>query len=116
MQHLSLITDRWTSQVNEAYTAVTCHFIDEDWTLRAPVLITRSEGKLHTAENLAQKLETTMSEFGLEGMVTNTVIDNAKNVTNAVGVNNASHLQCFAHPLNLVVKGSGRGESCDKKR
>ena len=70
--------------------------------LLAPVLITRSEGKRHTAGNLAQELKTTMSEFGIEEKVTNIVTDNTKNVTNAVEVTNASHLPCLTHSLNLV--------------
>ena len=39
VQHLSLTTDCWTSRANEAFTTVTCHFIDQEWELKASVLM-----------------------------------------------------------------------------
>ncbi|GFR60261.1 zinc finger BED domain-containing protein 1 [Elysia marginata] len=102
--HVSLTTDCWTSRANEAYTTITCHYINDDWELRAPVLLTRSEGKRHTSENLASELRSAIEEFYISDKVTTIVTDNARNIVNAVEALNIRHVPCFAHTLNLIIK------------
>ena len=54
---VALTQDRWTSCATESFLAVTAHFIDPQWNLKAAVLQTKKVEGSHTAENIAQSLE-----------------------------------------------------------
>ena len=100
---VSVTTDHWTSIATDAYTTLTAHFIDDDWILHSPVLLTRSSDMRHTSENLHQELQEAFIEFGIERTVACIVTDNARNITNAAKMSH-NHHPCFAHTLNLAVK------------
>ena len=100
---VSVTTDHWTSIATDAYTTLTAHFIDDDWILHSPVLLTRSNDVRHTAENLHNELQEAFREFDIERKVACIVTDNARNITNAAKMSNDHH-PCFAHTLNLAVK------------
>lgn len=51
VQGLALTTDSWTSIVNQAYMAVTAHYVSEDSRLQTHVLIVEPLEERHTAKN-----------------------------------------------------------------
>ena len=103
VQSVSVTTDSWTSNATESYTTITAHYIDGDWKQKSKVLSTRSEGKTHTSENLAQELLDCFKEFEIEDKVNYIVTDNASNITKAASQLKTHH-PCLAHTLNLAVK------------
>lgn len=52
-----LTTDCWTSRTTTCFMAVTCHFIDESFTLSSFLLDCFSFTERHTADNLAAELK-----------------------------------------------------------
>ena len=109
---LSVTTDQWSSRTNEGYTTITAHFIDDDWKLHSPVLMTRHKAQRHTAINLANELEASFAEFDINDKVTAVVTDNASNITAAITrLENVEGRQaCFAHTLNLCVRHALTGD------
>ena len=63
---VSVTTDQWTSKAHEGYTTITGHFIDSQWEMHSPVLLTRSKPQRHTGLNLAAELEEAFEEFSIE--------------------------------------------------
>ncbi|XP_060760348.1 zinc finger BED domain-containing protein 4-like [Neoarius graeffei] len=101
-----LTTDMWTSRATEAYLTVTCHIIDENWQMQAYVLETSSFSGKHSADNICSELKRITDEWGITTRIQAVVTDNAVNVVAAVHRAGWAHYPCFAHTLNLVVKGS----------
>ena len=58
-----LTTDAWTSRTTTSFMAVTCHFIDEHFTLSSPLLDCFSFTDRHTADNLAAELTKICEEW-----------------------------------------------------
>ena len=56
VDHVAITTDCWTSQANECYITVTCHYITEDFALKSAVLATTPLLKTtnHNAVNIAE--------------------------------------------------------------
>ncbi|XP_053145884.1 E3 SUMO-protein ligase ZBED1-like [Hemicordylus capensis] len=75
-----LATDCWTALSTECYMTVTCYYI-EDWELQSAVLHTESMAERDTAENLAEKLNSTAERWGLAGRVLACVHDNASKMS-----------------------------------
>ena len=106
VESVSVTTDQWTSRAHEGYTTITAHFIDSNWEVKSPVLLTRAKPQRHTAVNLAKELEEAFDEFSISDKITAVVTDNAANIKCAVSrLGNIEDGQsCFAHTLNLCVK------------
>ena len=75
---IAITTDQWTSRANEGYTTVTAHYLNDDWTLASPVLMTRASGQRHTGENLATELDGVFNVFQIKEKVITATTDNAK--------------------------------------
>ncbi|XP_049939053.1 E3 SUMO-protein ligase ZBED1-like [Schistocerca serialis cubense] len=108
---VSLTTDIWTSLNSEAYIAVTGHFINTNWCLKALALETFRFPEKHTALNISEALDNTISKWNVENKVVSITTDNASNMTAAVqlihsGNIDMQHVPCLAHTINLVVKSS----------
>ncbi|XP_049831115.1 E3 SUMO-protein ligase ZBED1-like [Schistocerca gregaria] len=93
----------------EAYIAVTGHFINTNWNLKALVLETFPEK--HTTLNISEALDNVISKWNIENKVVSITNDNASNMTAAVqlihsGNIDMQHVPCLAHTINLVVKSS----------
>ncbi|XP_073729768.1 E3 SUMO-protein ligase ZBED1-like [Misgurnus anguillicaudatus] len=101
-----LTTDCWTSRTTTSFMAVTCHFIDEDFTLSSSLLDCFSFTDRHTAENLAVELKKVCEEWKITNKVVACVSDNASNIKAAIRKAEWRHLPCFAHTLNLIVRES----------
>ena len=106
VESVSVTTDQWTSRAHEGYTTITAHFIDNNWQVKSPVLLTRAKPQRHTAVNLAKELEEAFDEYSISNKITAVVTDNAANIKCAVSrLGNIEDGQsCFAHTLNLCVK------------
>jgi zinc finger BED domain-containing protein 1 (E3 SUMO-protein ligase ZBED1) len=79
---LALTTDSWTSCGLDSYVTVTAHFIDEDWKMVSCIMATRSMEEKHSAENLANRLfSTVVTDYKLEKSNICAIIhDNAANM------------------------------------
>ena len=104
---VSLTTDTWTSSATESYITVTEHHIDSKWEMHSNVLVTRAMLERHTGENIAAKLKSCVSEFGVDQKVSTVVHDNARNMENGLSVcEDWDDLSCFGHTLQLCIKPS----------
>ena len=56
---VSLTTDGWNSKATESYITTTAHYMTDDWELREKVLETVTLNEAHTAQNLADCLDST---------------------------------------------------------
>lgn len=110
--YCALTSDIWTSRQALGYITVTCHFIDSSWKLRSMVLSTSHLTNDHTAENIADVLQSIAEEWGIDNKVVAIVTDNASNIVAAVRLSGWKHIPCFAHTLNLVVTDSLASDSC----
>lgn len=101
---VALTTDCWTSLTAESYITVTCHWM-EDWEMKSAVLLTKGMPKSHTADNLAEKLNDAVDDWGLTGRVVACVHDNARNIVLANNPDRVNWMSvaCYAHTLQLAV-------------
>ncbi|CAG2202961.1 unnamed protein product [Mytilus edulis] len=101
----SLTTDTWTSTATESYITVTEHHITDNWELKANVLCTRAMPERHTGDNIANKLQSIVSEFELDGKIDTCVHDNARNMECAGNkCLEWGDFGCFGHTLQLCIK------------
>uniref|UniRef100_H3AH25 HAT C-terminal dimerisation domain-containing protein n=1 Tax=Latimeria chalumnae TaxID=7897 RepID=H3AH25_LATCH len=101
-EKVAITTDSWTA-LNQSYVTITCHFIRQ-WKMESVVLQTRTMPERHTAENLADMLNTAAETWNLKEKITTCVHDNASNIVLA----NTALLEwesnpCFAHTLQLAI-------------
>ena len=117
VENLAVTTDQWSSRNNEGYTTITAHFIDDNWNIHSPVLMTRHKPQRHTAINLANELAEAFEEFQIKDKVTAVVTDNAPNITSAVSkLDQVEDRQaCFAHTLNLCVQHAIKNDETTQK-
>lgn len=100
---MSITTDTWTSNSTRSFITVTEHHIDHKWDLHSNVLVTREMPERHTGENLAENLKSTVSEFKLDGKISTTVHDNARNMICASEKCNWDNLNCLVILYNYVL-------------
>ena len=123
---VSLTTDCWTSLTQDGYMTVTAHYVDENWAHKSAVLDTSPVGRLpnddedddeteedagrptgpqrHTAEALANQLQTVAVDWDIHEKVVAVVHDNASNCTHIAEALDATDVPCAAHTLQLSVK------------
>ncbi|XP_053713114.1 zinc finger BED domain-containing protein 6-like isoform X2 [Synchiropus splendidus] len=106
---VALTTDVWTSVPAEAYLGVMCHFVGEDWSMQSYSLSTTLLEDGHTAEIIAEWLESVVASFDISPDKINAVVhDNSANVVAAVKILSDKHgwtsVACAGHTLNLVVE------------
>ncbi|CAI5526647.1 unnamed protein product [Closterium sp. Naga37s-1] len=74
---VSITIDMWTAPNNKAWLVVTGHWIDENFQLRTLVLEFREMLGRHGGREMAQVVEETIVQWGLEGRCLGFTIDNA---------------------------------------
>ncbi|CAI7829435.1 unnamed protein product [Closterium sp. NIES-53] len=74
---VSFTIDMWTAPNNKAWLVVTGHWIDENFQLRTTVLEFREMLGRHGAKEMAQVVEETVVQWGLEGRCLGFTTDNA---------------------------------------
>lgn len=126
-QTISLSLDSWTSQNSKAMLGIIGHWITAEFQHREHVLEFREIQGVHSGENMAEVLQTTLAELKIEHKLLAITADNAANnesllselylnlaekfgnTTTAIrdeplrfqGVD--SYIRCIAHILNLIV-------------
>lgn len=105
-EYYALTTDCWTSRANEAYAGVTFHTITNEWQFQCFVLENEELSVQHTAENLAEALESVLRKWKLVSTkLAGVTVDNAANIKKAiVDVLQWNCVGCFGHTVNLCVK------------
>uniref|UniRef100_H2ZY19 HAT C-terminal dimerisation domain-containing protein n=1 Tax=Latimeria chalumnae TaxID=7897 RepID=H2ZY19_LATCH len=98
----------------ESYVTITCHFIRQ-WKMESVILQTCAMPERHTAENLADMLNTAAETWNLKGKITTYVHDNASNIVLA----NTALLEwesnpCFAHTLQLAINDGFKFSSINR--
>jgi hypothetical protein len=81
-QSVCLTIDLWTNRQMRSFIGITGHVII-DWTMQSVMLACRRFKGKHTAENIHQQYEETISSFDIATKITNIVTDNAGNMTKA---------------------------------
>ncbi|CAI7749861.1 unnamed protein product [Closterium sp. NIES-54] len=74
---VSITIDMWTAPNNKAWLVVTGHWIDESFQLRTMVLEFREMLGRHGGREMAQVVEETIVQWGLEGRCLGFTTDNA---------------------------------------
>jgi hypothetical protein len=62
---VALTSGIWSGNAKEDYISVIVHFVNEDWDLQKRIIAMRLIDVLHTAVNIASRIETVIDEFGL---------------------------------------------------
>lgn len=78
-----------------------CHFID-NFSLSYSLLDCFEFTEHHTADNLASKLFSVATEWGVDKEVVCCISGNGANITKAIQKTEWGHLPCLAHTINLV--------------
>ncbi|KAK7898280.1 hypothetical protein WMY93_019133 [Mugilogobius chulae] len=104
IKHFSATTDMWSSVGMTPYICLTVHYLTEDWKLKSLCLQTAFMPQNHTAENLAEVLQSAFSEWSLDkNKLTCITTDNGANIVAAVRKMDWPWLNCFGHNLHLAV-------------
>ncbi|CAI5527163.1 unnamed protein product [Closterium sp. Naga37s-1] len=114
---VSITIDMWTAPNNKAWLVVTGHWIDENFQLRTMVLEFREMLGRHGGREMAQVVEETIVQWGLEGRCLGFTTDNASNNIAAFRrmseegggqcfFSSRMHFRCLAHVINLAVQAA----------
>ena len=94
----AITTDTWTSRAKQAFSAITVHYVTNEFKLQSHLLETREFPESHTGVNIAQEIEEV-----LQGIIAEST-DNGANIISAIEVLECLHLLCFSHTLQLAVE------------
>ncbi|CAI7738798.1 unnamed protein product [Closterium sp. NIES-53] len=114
---VSITIDMWTAPNNKAWLVVTGHWIDENFQLRTMVLEFREMLGWHGGREMAQVVEETIVQWGLEGRCLGFTTDNASSNIAAFRrmseegggqffFSSRMHFRCLAHVINLAVQAA----------
>jgi hypothetical protein len=103
----SFTTDTWTSSAADAYSAVTPHYINENFNSVNRCIAVRHAPGSHTADLLAAHVTQVLLDFGIQASDRDIHVttDNGANIKKAMTkvMVNVKWRGCFAHTLQLVV-------------
>ncbi|CAI7919613.1 unnamed protein product, partial [Closterium sp. NIES-54] len=114
---VSITIDMWTAPNNKAWLVVTGHWIDESFQLRTMMLEFREMLGRHGGREMAQVVEETIVQWGLEGRCLGFTTDNASSNIAAFRrmseegggqcfFSSRMHFRCLAHVINLAVQAA----------
>lgn len=110
LEGISFTTDGWKSRSGDAYLSLTCHYVDREWNYKSFNLTNSLFEGRQTGENIANFLMLQMENWNIpvgdQSIPIYVVTDGGKNIVSAVRQTPFKHRQCFAHKLQLVVKGA----------
>ncbi|XP_052903440.1 zinc finger BED domain-containing protein 4-like [Anopheles moucheti] len=101
---VALTLESWTNYNNTSYTAVTAHYINDDFELCSNLLQCFEISNHCTSHDIADWLKRVMKIFEIDHKVQAFVTDNSANMKAAIEEINVSHLPCFAHTLNHIIQ------------
>ena len=108
VEFFSATTDMWSSITGKPYLSYTVHYISPNWKLETKCLQTLYFPADHTAENIAETLQDTLEQWGLDPKnQTCITTDNGSNILCAVRSHLVwPYLSCFGHNLHLAISNS----------
>ena len=78
---VALTTDMWTSEANDAYLGLSCHFLTVDFELVSLYLTVEHFSGRHTGANIASCLKQILTDYGINHSAVSAVVaDNASNM------------------------------------
>ena len=95
----------WSSITGEPYLSYTVHYTSPKWKLETKCLQILYFPAVHTAENIAETLQDTLEQWGLDPKnQTCITTDNGSNILCAVRSHLVwPYLSCFSHNLHLTI-------------
>ncbi|CAH0726848.1 unnamed protein product, partial [Brenthis ino] len=102
-KNVCLTMDCWTSQVMDAYLAVTAHFLI-DFEMKTVLLHCEHFSGTHTADALAEVLKAIALEWNIVEKITLAVSNNSTNITSAIAKTGWPFFGCFLYKLNLIIE------------
>lgn len=103
ISYISLTIDFWTSNSNNSYLGVTCHFID-NWSIHSRVLEVIEVPESHTSINIVSNLKSVLKIWDIENKVVAFICDNAANMVKAINdMDKFNLVRCTAHSIQLSV-------------
>ena len=121
-----LTFDIWSDNVKQDYLSVVIHFVSADWELEKRVIGLRLIDVSHSGANIAERVQSVFTEFGLKDKVFSVTLDNASSNASAMArlipnflgylgpdpeplgtertVRGLFHQRCAFHIINLIVK------------
>ena len=104
---MAVTTDMWTSEANDAYLGLTCHFWTADFELVSLCLAVEPFTGRHTGVNIASYLKLILHDFTIDQAAVSAVItDNASNMDLASHLGEWNSRHCFGHTLQLAIDDS----------
>ena len=101
---VALTTDMWTSEANDAYLGLSCHFLTVDFELVSLCLTVEHFSGRHTGANIASCLKQILIDYGINHSAVSTVVaDNASNMDVAVRMGEWRSRHCSGHTLQLAI-------------
>ena len=101
---VALTTDMWTSQANDAYLGLSCHFLTVDFELVSLCLTAEQFSGRHTGANIASCLKQILTDYGINYSAVSVVVaDYASNMDVAVRIGEWRSRHCFGHTLQLAI-------------
>nr|XP_050024257.1 zinc finger BED domain-containing protein 4-like [Dermacentor andersoni] len=106
LESLAFKTDMWTSRANQEYISLTCHYITQDFAVKAFLLACCHLQESHTAVNIQACLTEIVKEWSLDlsTVPVDVVTDNGRNIRAAMRQIQWIPLQCLGHTLQLAIE------------
>ncbi|GJN31501.1 hypothetical protein PR202_gb19909 [Eleusine coracana subsp. coracana] len=111
---IAITSHIWSGKAKEDYLSVVAHFINSNFALEKMVLAMRLIDVSHSGVNIAERIESVISEYGLTDKVFAITLDNASANGNAMSILTPKlngyvgslclHQRCACHIINLIVK------------
>ena len=94
----------WSSESNDAYLGLSCHFLTADFELVSLCLAVEHFTGRHTGVNIASCLKHILSDYKIDRTAVSAVVtDNASNMDLAVRLGEWNSRHCFGHTLQLAI-------------
>lgn len=103
---VSFTTDIWTSDNNQAFQSLTCHYIDKRFNMKRFLVRLEAFPESHTGANIAAKLDLLIEGLNLGPRVSTwCTSDGGSNVRSALVKSNQIHtgLWCVDHQIHLMI-------------
>ncbi|KAL4090287.1 hypothetical protein QTP88_025159 [Uroleucon formosanum] len=111
IKSISFTFDLWSSQAQQSYISLTCHYLTNKFKLKNKTLGCSYFPGEHTSNAIYNKIKNMIAEWNIEIENSDSnisiffVTDNARNISSALSHNgsNFEHISCTAHILQLAI-------------